>query len=77
MTILAWEEILLLDKNKSQIKPLSSTPEFHSVLLLFFDTLQHYVKIGLAVIVFWFFLLFSFFSPQKKGKKRKKYIDAL
>lgn len=43
MTVLEWEEIVLLDKNKSQIK----TNELHFLLLL-----RRHVKIGLAVICF-------------------------
>lgn len=43
MTVLEWEEIVFLDKNKSQIK----TNELHFLLLL-----RRHVKIGLAVICF-------------------------
>lgn len=55
MTVLEWEEILLLDKNKSQIK----TNELH-VQLLLFSVLRRYVKIGLAGV--------SFFQEKKKKK---------
>lgn len=55
MTVLEREEILLLDKNKSQIK----TNELH-VQLLLFSVLRRYVKIGLAVV--------SFFQEKKKKK---------